>query len=78
MRPDFMQDKAYTTPEEILAKLVRKIHQDYPTLTNIKDLLNLIGEPKGIKFSDPSYQLSLGVLIDLICDSAPLISAPEC
>ena len=38
----------------------------------------MIGEPKGIKFSDPSTQLSLGVLIDLVCDSAPLISAPEC
>jgi len=76
--PDFMQEKSFTSPEEILAKLVWKMHRDYPNMSQIKDLLNLLGNQKNIKFSDPATLLSLGTLIELFCDTAPLISAPEC
>lgn len=54
------------------------MHRDYPNMSQIKDLLNLIGNQKNIKFSDPATLLSLGTLIELFCDTAPLISAPEC
>lgn len=78
LRPDFMQEKSYTSPEEILAKLVRKMHRDYPAMTSIKDLLNILANQKNIKFTDPATLISLGTLIELFCDVAPLISAPEC
>ena len=52
--PDFLQEKAYFSPEEILAKLVWKIHWDYPNLSSIKELLNTIGQSQNIKFSESS------------------------
>lgn len=47
-----MKDKDKFIPEEILTKLIWKIHRDFPNMTTMKDFLNKIGECENIKFSD--------------------------